>query len=129
MNLNALVSGIIAVVNPQLICQYQSSTGYTVADNGTGAQIPSYASPVEVRAQVQPLSSTDIRMMDGLNLQGNFRAMYIDANWQGISRPNVKGGDLVTLPDGTLWLVSTVLEAWSASAGWTKVAVTQQNDC
>jgi len=39
----------------------------------------------------------------------------------------VKGGDLITEPDGTVWLVTTELEAWSASAGWTKVAVTQQN--
>ena len=77
--------------------------------------------------QVQPLSSTDLRMLDALNLQGNFRAMYVDMKWQGLNRPEIKGGDLVTEPDGTVWLVSTELEAWSASAGWTKVAVTQQN--
>jgi len=126
MNLNRAVGGITASVNPRLQCQYQASTGYTVGDDGT--QIPSYAAAVPVLAQVQPLSSTDLRMLDALNLQGNFRAMYVDMKWQGLNRPEIKGGDLVTEPDGTVWLVTTELEAWSASAGWTKVAVTQQNN-
>jgi len=125
MNLNNVVSGITASINPRLVCQYQSSIGNTVGANGK--LVPSYASAVSVLVQVQPLSSTDLRMLDALNLQGNFRAMYVSANWQGINRPEVKGGDLITEPDGTVWLVTTELEAWSASAGWTKVAVTQQN--
>ena len=125
MNLNRVVGGITASINPRLICQYQASTGYTVSADGT--QIPTYATAVLVLVQVQPLSSTDLRMLDALNLQGNFRAMYVDMRWQGINRAQIKGGDLITEPDGTIWLVTTELEAWSASAGWTKVAVTQQN--
>ena len=125
MNLNNAVSGITASVNPRLVCQYQASIGNTVGANGK--PVPAYATPVPVLTQVQPLSSTDLRMLDALNLQGNFRAMYVDMKWQGLNRPEIKGGDLVTEPDGTVWLVSTELEAWSASAGWTKVAVTQQN--
>ena len=108
-----------------MICQYLASNGYTVGDDGK--QVPQYLDAIAVLTQVQPLSSTDLRMLDALNLQGNFRAMYVDMKWQGLSRPEIKGGDLVTEPDGTVWLVSTELEAWSASAGWTKVAVTQQN--
>lgn len=125
MNLNRVVGGIAAAINPRLICQYRASTGYTVG--GDGKQIPTYATAISVLAQVQPLSSTDLKMFDALNLQGNFRAMYVDMKWQGLNRPQVKGGDLVTEPDGTVWLVTTELEAWSVSAGWTKVAVTQQN--
>lgn len=125
MNLNRVAAGVVAAVNPRLICAYEASTGYTVGDDGT--QTPSYATAVPVLAQVQPLSSTDLRMLDALNLQGNFRAMYVDMKWQGLNRPEIKGGDIVTEPDGTVWLVTAELEAWSASAGWTKVAVTQQN--
>lgn len=125
MNLNRVVGGITASVNPRLICKYQASVGYSVGPDGT--QFPAYMTSIPVIAQVQPLSSTDLRMLDALNLQGNFRAMYVDMRWQGLNRPQVKGGDLVTEPDGTIWLVTTELEAWSASAGWTKVAVTQQN--
>ena len=125
MNLNHVVGGVTAAINPRLICQYQASNGYTVGDDGK--QVPQYLDAIAVLTQVQPLSSTDLRMLDALNLQGNFRAMYVDMKWQGLSRPEIKGGDLVTEPDGTVWLVSTELEAWSASAGWTKVAVTQQN--
>jgi len=124
MNLNNFVSGITASINPRLLCQYQASTGSTVGANGK--PVPSYASPISVLVQVQPLSSSDLKMLDALNLQGNFRAMYVDMKWQGLNRPEIKGGDLVTEPDGTVWLVTTELEAWSASAGWTKVAVTQQ---
>lgn len=125
MNLNNLVSGITASVNPRLVCSYQRSTGNTVGANGK--PVPDYAQPFSVLAQVQPLSSSDLRMLDALNLQSNQRAMYVDMKAQGINRPEIKGGDLVTEPDGTIWLVTTELEAWSASAGWTKIAVTQQN--
>ena len=125
MNLNLAVGGVTASINPRLMCQYQASNGYTVGADGT--QIPQYAQAISVLTQVQPLSSTDLRALDALNLQGNFRAMYVDMRWQGVNRPQVKGGDLVTEPDGTVWLITTELEAWSASAGWTKVAVTQQN--
>lgn len=126
MNLNRIVGGVAASINPRLICQYQASLGYVVDTDGT--QIPLYAPSISVLTQVQPLSSTDLRMIDALNLQGNFRAMYVDMRWQGLNRPQVKGGDLVTEPDGTVWLITTELEAWATSAGWTKVVVTQQNN-
>jgi hypothetical protein len=37
-----------------------------------------------------------------------------------------KGGDLITLPDGTLWLTVQVLEDFSVTSGWVKVAATLQ---
>ncbi|WP_429322567.1 hypothetical protein [Paraburkholderia sp. GAS448] len=64
--------------------------------------------------------------LDGLNLQGERRALYLDGNWQGVLRAEVKGGDLVTLPDSSLWLIAHVLENWRMTSGWCKVAVTRQ---
>jgi hypothetical protein len=38
-----------------------------------------------------------------------------------------QGGDLITFPDGSVWLVVMILEAFSQTAGWTKAAITLQN--
>ena len=78
-------------------------------------------------AQVQALSGRDLRQAEGLNLQGDVRALYINGSLDGVVRPLLKGGDLVTLPDGTVWLVSTTSEPWNLSAGWTKAIITLQN--
>lgn len=78
-----------------------------------------------VLAQVQPLTYRDIQQVDGLNLQGTRRAIYLNGFIDGLIRSSNKGGDLVTLPDGTVWLVAIVLEHWDS--GWCKVAATLQN--
>lgn len=79
-------------------------------------------------AQVQALSSRDLRQIEGLNLQGTLRALYINGTLDGAVRPLLKGGDLVTLLDGTVWLVTVVPEPWNLTAGWTKAIITLQND-
>lgn len=99
----------------------RSSAGFTSQPDG--GREPKYDDFPEVPAQVQPLSTSDIRRMDGLNLTSIMKAVYLMGKWDGVSRPAIKGGDLMTLPDGSIWLVTIVLEAWS---DWTKVAVTQQ---
>ena len=80
-----------------------------------------------VEAQVQALTFRDITMVEGLNLQGDRLAIYFNGRVEGLVRPDRRGGDLVTMPDGSVWLVAMVLEGWSRSANWTKVAVTLQN--
>lgn len=123
MNLHGIVKGAIAAVNPLIAIQYQISTGYTIAS--TGRQVPSYASAVTVRGQLQPLTFQDLQHLDGMNIQGSQRAIYTDGTLNGILRPDRLGGDLVTLPDGTVWLTTLVLEQWP---DWVKVAVTRQNE-
>ena len=39
----------------------------------------------------------------------------------------LKGGDLVTLSDGSVWLVTLVPEPWNLTAGWTRALITLQN--
>jgi hypothetical protein len=121
MNLHQIVSGAIGVVNPHVIAQLYQSTGYTTADDGT--QMPSYAAPVRASVQVQALSSDELKLVDGLNVQGNKQAIYLNGNWQGLVRPDHRGGDLIKLGD-TTYLVITVLESWP---DWTKLAVVLQN--
>jgi hypothetical protein len=126
LNLHQIAAPYVSKVNPWVIGQWQQSTGSQ--QNASGKRAPNYAAPVSVQIQAQALSWKDLAQIQGLNLQGVRLAMYISGNIQGVSRPDVKGGDLITLPDGTGWLVAIVLENWSETAGWTKVGVTQQND-
>jgi hypothetical protein len=125
VNLNSIVGGCVAAVNPWVIATIQASAGYAAGPDGT--QAPAYAAPVPIQAQVQSLQYNDIVQLDSLNIQGERRAMYLNGDWEGIVRADQKGGDLITLPDGSVWLVALVLENWSDTGGWVKVAVTMQN--
>lgn len=77
--------------------------------------------------QVQALSTRDVWQLDGINLQGTLRALYVSGTLNGVVRALLKGGDLVTLPDGTVWLVTMVPEPWGLTAGWTKCVIVLQN--
>lgn len=78
-------------------------------------------------AQIQPLAASDLRHMDMLNLQGSHKAFYFNATIRGIVRVALKGGDLLTTVDGSVWLVNQPLEPFELTAGWGKVAATLQN--
>ncbi len=116
-----MVRGAISVVNPEIPVELRASTGYTI--DSEGQRLPAFADPVTIMCQVQALTFRDIQMLDGLNLQGERRAVYCEGRISGLVRQDNKGGDLLTFPDGTVWLVAMVLEAWP---DWVKVAVTQQ---
>jgi len=129
MNLMTLTSGIVSAINPMVSCILQVSTGYTKSPDFK--QVPSYADPVTVQGQVQSLQYRDLLQIEGLNLQGTRRAIYLQGDVEGLVRPDSKGGDLITMPDGTVWLVAIVLENWNpldnSQSGWVKVCVTLQN--
>ena len=120
MNLHAIASGAISAVNPMTAVTILESTGYTM----DGArQVPSYAAPVMANCQVQALSQSDLRHLDGLNIQGVDYAVFLPGRWSGVIRAKSKGGDLLQFR-GATWLVTAVLEQWP---DWTRVAVTRQN--
>lgn len=130
MNLHAIVSGAIGSVNPNVPATIQISTGYVTAPDGS--RVPTYATVAAV-AQVQALSFRDLTAIDGLNLNGTRRAIYLFGKFDGVVRPSEKGGDLITLTGGAnagVWLTAMVLEQWSDGepAAWCKVACTLQND-
>jgi hypothetical protein len=127
MNLNALVAPIIGAVNPeQPITVYLSTgPGPTGVD---GKRVPTYATPITATMQVQPITTGDLRKLEGLNLQGKFTKLYLNGALRGLERINSLGGDLVVLPDGTTYLIKAVLEGWTPTAGWCAVAAVLQND-
>lgn len=126
MNLHSYVAGAIGAVNPQISVTVQVSTGNV--KNADFTLTPTYADPVTVLAQVQPLTYRDIQQIDGLNLQGTRKAIYLNGAINGLVRPQNDGGDLITFPDGSVWLVALVLEGFDLTAGWTKCAITLQNN-
>ncbi len=129
MNLHAIVSPIIAAINPMLPVTVQISDGLTTAPDGSRA--PTYAAEYQARAQVQAMSSRDLRQVAGINLQGTMVGIYLSGDIEGIVRPLAKGGDLITFPDGSVYLVSVALENWGAAnvpaEMWSKVACILQN--
>lgn len=78
-------------------------------------------------AQVQPMTKSDLTQIEGLNLNGDKKAIYLNGAIDGVVRVRLKGGDLIDTPDGQTWLVVQNLEGFDATAGWTKAAMVLQN--
>ena len=120
MDLRGIANGVSSTVNPNKTVTVRRSTGYTI---GAGRkQVPGYADPVTGPAQIQALDANDIKQLDGLNIQGTVRAIYLRGVLAGVVRPDGTGGDLVEIGAET-WLVVKVLEGWPA---WTKAAIVLQ---
>lgn len=127
MNLHGIVRGVIPAVTPDISVVLSTSTGFTV-DPNSYAQVPAYSS-AQVGAQVQPLTSKDLKQVDAINQNGEMRGIYLFGVSHGVVRSLEKGGDLLTWQDEdgvySEWLCVQVLEQWNV--GWVKVAATRQN--
>ena len=122
MDLRGIANGVTSTVNPNQTVTVLRSTGYTI---GAGRrQVPSYAAPVTGPGQIQALDANDIKQLDGINIQGTIRAIYLRGTLAGVVRPNQTGGDIVQI-SGQDWLVVKVLEGWPT---WTKAAIVLQGD-
>ena len=127
MDLRGIANGVTSTVNPNQTVTVLRSTGYTI---GAGRrQVPSYAAPVTGPGQIQALDANDIKQLDGLNIQGTIRAIYLRGVLAGVIRPDGTGGDIVQVKDPATgdvletWLVVKVLEGWPT---WTKAAIVLQ---
>jgi hypothetical protein len=125
VNLHNVVAGIVSAVNPILSAQYQRSSGYTIAPDGTRAS--GYAPGQTVAVQKQPLQSNELQQIQGLNINGEKAGMYVSGDWDGVSRADARGGDLITLPNGDVWMVVQILENWFDTARWVKATCVKQN--
>jgi len=113
-----------------MITGYESGSGgigtYDVSQSQTVAA-EAMTTGMALYAQMQPLAGNDLRHVDMINLQGSHKVAYINGELRGGVRVTVRGGDLLTLPNGSQWLVTQVLEPWGLTAGWTKALVTLQD--
>jgi hypothetical protein len=130
MNLRGLANQVSRTVNPNILVTVKTSAGSTVGS--AGRQIPNYNAPVAGPAQIQALDNSDLKKMEGLNIQGSLRALYMRGPLAGVIRPDSKGGDIVligsnsgapALLQGT-WLIVKVLESWT---DWTKCVIQKQS--
>jgi len=125
MNIRGMANGATSQVNPNQSIAWKQSTGYT--SDAAGKRTPSYTS-TPVDAQVQGLSASDLKHIDGLNIQGVMRSVVMYGNVQGVNRVNQQGGDILQFPEvpnGTVrdWLVVQVMETWPE---WCRVVVVLQ---
>jgi hypothetical protein len=123
LDLHGIVSGAISAVNPRVNVTIQQSIGSATA--ASGKRTPAYSAPVTFSGQVQPLQYTDLMKLDGLNLTGIRKKLYIEGAYEAVARANGVGGDLVRLPDGSVWLLVFVFEQWP---DWCSVCLTEQNN-
>jgi len=124
VNLHGIVAAAVSAVNPMLQVTLQRSTGYT--KNADYTRVPTTATST-LQGQVQALTARELEQVSGLNIQGQKQAIYVNGELKGASRPDGTGGDILTLPDGSIWIVAVVLEDWSRSSGWSKAGIVRQN--
>lgn len=127
MNLQAIANGVITAINPNVPATLYASAGYTTVNF---RQVPAY-NPAVIAAQVQPLSSKDLRLLEALNIQGAEKAIWLTGTALAISRIKKRGGDMIVfadglMPEGNTWKVLASLEQWGTT--WCHVAVVLQDD-
>lgn len=91
---------------------------------GLGAMTTSHV----VMAQVQPLSWGDLQQLDGLNLNGTRRKVYLNGVTESVVRSLRKGGDLIEIAGGVnagVWLCVQIVEQFP---DWVSAAIVLQNE-
>lgn len=127
INLHAVVRSAITAVHPDEDCILYQSLGQK---NVMGVVTTVYAEPQDIKANWQPL---DRQTLDHLERMGDTKAseqVFLYSNTtlpvSGVQRmPISRTGDIIKRWDGTYWLVTSVIEDWSAR-GWANVGVTEQ---
>lgn len=122
MNLSAIVQGNVDTVTPRVPLTLRISEPPTVDSNYK--PVPQYAT-YSVTGQIQAMQYKDLMQISSLNLNGTRRKIYLYGVVEAVVRALNKGGDLITDPDGNVWLVALVLEQWAKD--WCSVAVTLQD--
>lgn len=129
MNLHNLVRGAITTLHPDETVTLRQSTGQ---QNVRGRITPVYAPAQVVNAQIQSLGQNDLAQVEQTSSTKIDRKAYLYAPVpslppQGIVRPLARNGDMIQRSDGTWWLVTAMIEDFTAS-GWVCVGITQQVD-
>ena len=124
MNLRSIANNLTQSINPNKQVIARRYAGMTV---GAGrVPIPSYSADESVTVQLQPLSAGDLQHIDGLNIQGIVKSLYVNGDFYSNDRKLNKGGDIFII-DGQTWLVVDMVEQWNQS-GWTRVIINLQVD-
>lgn len=129
MNLHALARGAVTALHPDETVTLRQSVGQ---QNVRGRITPVYAPAQVVQAQIQSLGQNDLAQAEQTSSTKVDRKAYLFAPNpslppQGMVRPLARNGDMLRRADGAWWLVTAMIEDFTAS-GWVCVGVTQQVD-
>lgn len=127
INLRGLANRTLQTISPDREASLRRSTGFTTS--ASGLRTPSYdtfTGPI----QLQSASGRDIQHLNGMNITGIIRKIYLDGRWDSLVRSSLKGGDLFVFCDfgeevESVWLVTPVTEQWET---WCSVMVVRQID-
>lgn len=127
INLHTLVRSAITALHPDEVVILRQSVGQR---NVRGRITPEYAPARTVNAQIQSLGQNDLAQAEQTSNTRVDRKAYLHAPDpalppQGIVRPLARNGDMLQRADGTWWLVTAMIEDFTAS-GWVCVGITQQ---
>lgn len=122
MNLHNIVRNAISTVNPEQDIQVIYYEGY---DNSGAIPVIQYSEPVTIKAQIQPVPSEEIQFVNDFNASSIYRNVFITGDLSSINRPMQKGRDKI-LWDNKEWLVNSLPEGWTATAGWQKLVIVAQ---
>ena len=127
MNIRGIANKYIQVPNKNQFINWVQSNGYVTDDAGNRTPM---TLTLTVEAQIQALSATDLKHIDGLNITGVMRSVYMYGNAAGVVRADQIGGDILVFPEvpggcNKNWLINQVIETWS---DWCHVIVTLQVD-
>lgn len=123
MNLHGIVAPLIGIVNPFVNVTIRVSNGSTNSADGT--RVPRYFPDIVRPGQVQSMSASELRQYESLNLGGARTSIYFNGAFNGTERLREKGGDLMILENGFVYLTTLVIEQWP---DWCKVAVVLQDE-
>lgn len=115
MNLHDIVSSSISSINPFQSITITTRGGYIV--NNYGERTAKEGTTITVMADVQPLSSEDIKFISNYNQSSIYKSFYVSADVNGINRPLAKAGDIITW-NGNRYYITSLKEGWYETCGW-----------
>ena len=115
MNLHEIASNAINAINPFQMITITPRGQYTVNDYGeTEVQD---GNSYTIKADVQPVSSEDIKFINNYNESTIYKAFWVSANTFGLNRPMARAGDRVVC-NGKTYYVTSMPEDWYETVGW-----------
>lgn len=116
MNLNALVSPVVAAVTPRELVQVFRNVGQ---DNVRGVVTPRYEALPPDAVGIYPASPKDLELVNRVGMNTVTLSFFFNGIVRGLDRPHLTGGDLIFARD-EWWLVCAVPDDYT-QAGWCRV--------
>lgn len=115
MNLHEVVSSAINAINPFQEITIVSRGGYVV--NDYGETVVCTDKKITVMADIQPVSSEDIKFINNYNQSSIYKSFYVSEDVHGLNRPLAKSGDIIEW-NGNTYYVTSLKEGWYDTCGW-----------